>query len=208
MRPGGRIPECMRTFILVSLLLTAAALSCAETRHELALTLGRLASNDRGALTAGSGTGLQANYGIRLAANSTAGLYFESHFLASPHREVASTAPQAIRDFASLYVTPGLRVKFVPAARLSPWVAAGGGYGLFEHSRELQDGSPSTVARSQSHFVFHFGGGLDLRLNRFLSARFEVRDFFTASPLYNVPSVSGRQHNVVAGGGLILRWGE
>ena len=52
----------MRTTILITMLLIGAALSCAETRHELALTLGRVAANDRGAVKAGTGTALQANY--------------------------------------------------------------------------------------------------------------------------------------------------
>lgn len=198
----------MRTLVLISILLAGAALSCAQTRNELGLTLGRLISNDRGGLTAGAGTALQANYARRLAASSTAALYFETHFLASPLREVASANPAAIRDFASLYLVPGLRVKFAPARRVSPWASAGAGYGLYEHSRELQDGSPSTVARHRSRFAAQFGGGVDVKLFRFVNARFEVRDFYTASPLYNTSDASSRQHNIVFGGGLVLNWGE
>jgi len=42
---------------------------------------------------------------------------------------------------------------------------------------------------------------------RFLALRGEVRDFYTGTPDYNL-RITGRQHNVVAGAGLVLRWGE
>jgi len=41
---------------------------------------------------------------------------------------------------------------------------------------------------------------------RFVALRGEARDFYTGAPNYNVASVSGRQHNIVAMGALVLRW--
>ena len=39
-------------------------------------------------------------------------------------------------------------------------------------------------------------------------ARGEIRDFYTESPAHNLPGITGGQHNVVAGGGFVLKWGE
>ena len=51
-----------------------------------------------------------------------------------------------------------------------------------------------------------YGLGGDVRLTRFLALRMELRDFFTGTPAYNVPLRRTGQHNVVAGGGLVLRF--
>ncbi len=51
-----------------------------------------------------------------------------------------------------------------------------------------------------------FGGGADVRFWRFIALRGEIRDFFTGSPAYNALSITGGQHNVVAGGGFVLRF--
>jgi len=39
-----------------------------------------------------------------------------------------------------------------------------------------------------------------------VALRGEARDFYTGAPNYNVASVSGRPHNIVATGALVLRW--
>jgi len=53
--------------------------------------------------------------------------------------------------------------------------------------------------------AFYYGGGVDLKLWKFVGLRMEIRDFYTGSPSYNAGQIHGGQHNVVAGGGLILR---
>jgi hypothetical protein len=51
-----------------------------------------------------------------------------------------------------------------------------------------------------------FGGGADFPVWQWLGFRVEVRDFYTGSPSFNTP-ISGGQHNVVAGGGLVFTFG-
>jgi hypothetical protein len=99
--------------------------------------------------------------------------------------------------YASLYVTPGLRLKFFPNSRLSPWGAIGGGYALYEESAQLSDGQ-NTTSTFLNRGVFEYRGGLDYRLFRFIGLRGEVRDFFSGNPNLNT------QHNVVASGGIIV----
>jgi hypothetical protein len=195
-----------------AVLALALASSAFAQKHELGLTLGRNLPADRpyagGALQVEAGTAFQANYAIRLVEGGSASLYFETHFLASPLREVRAAAPGAIRDFASLYVTPGLRVKFAPQSRISPWVAAGGGWALYEHSVLDQSGRPAAAPRRVSHGAFQFGGGVDAPMGKFVSLRAEVRDFYTGSPSYSVSGLTGGQHNATAGGGIVLSFGR
>ena len=70
----------------------------------------------------------QVNYGRRFFTNNKVALYGEINFLASPLRNVSSSVTTATRDFSSLYLTPGIRAKFLPASRVSPYVLVGGGY--------------------------------------------------------------------------------
>jgi len=82
----------------------------------LAFGLGGLPSLSRSgapSLNAGPGTGLQVNYGRRFLDGNKLALYGEINFLASPLREVSSSVTSATQNFASLYVTPGLRLKEV-----------------------------------------------------------------------------------------------
>lgn len=180
--------------------------------QELGLTLGGLLKTDRtgpGAnLTLGAGTALEANYGIRIGGLRGAALFGEVQFLANPQRLVTSENRLASRDVATLFVTPGLRLKFFPRRTIAPYLAAGAGYALFEHSVNRLDGQPNGAPRTAAHGVFDFGGGADFKVWRFVSLRAEIRDFYSGSPSYNLPVTGSGQHNVVAGGGIVLRFGK
>ncbi|HBY59842.1 MAG TPA: hypothetical protein DEH78_08450 [Solibacterales bacterium] len=201
----------IRKTTIAVLLAAAAHAQDAAPRHELGLTLGTLRGGDRGtgaaALQLGSGTALQANYGVRVAGGSAAALYAEFHFLASPQRLVSSANAALTRDVATIYATPGLRVKFAPKARVSPYAVIGAGYALYEHSLLTLGGQPNGAPRLTHRGTAMFGGGVDVGVWRWLAIRGEVRDFYSGSPSYNTPAIRGGQHNVVAGGGFVLRFG-
>jgi opacity protein-like surface antigen len=99
-----------------------------------------------------------------------------------------------------------VRVKFVPEARMSPYVVAGGGYGLYEQSLFQIDGRSNPAPRFTHRGVFAFGGGVDFKVWRFLGARWEIRDFYSGNPSFNAATVSSGQHNVVVGGGFTLNF--
>jgi opacity protein-like surface antigen len=132
-------------------------------------------------------------------------LYGEINSLAIPLRDVSSSISTATHDFASLYLTPGLRLKFHPASRISPYAAIGGGYANYEQSTKLISGLPNPASRQLARGVFDFGAGVDVRVWRFIALRGEARDFYTGSPNYNVSAISGGQNNIVATGGFVLR---
>jgi len=202
-----------------SILLTLAAAGAAlaqETgwvpRHEIGLTLGGVLSQTRenGAarLELGSGLALQANYGYRFAGGPRAALFGEVHFLGNPLRDVSSENKTFTRDVATIFLTPGLRLKFNAAGRVSPYGAIGGGWAVFEQSTAQLSGTPNPASRLVNHGAFDYGAGVDVRVWRFAGLRGEVRDFYTGSPSYNTRLISGGQHNLVAGGGLVLKFGK
>src|SRR5439155_567199 len=81
----------------------------------------------------------------------------------------------------------------------------GCGYALYEQSAKLSNGQ-NTTNKFLNRGVFDFGGGLDYRLFRFLGLRGEVRDFVSGNPNLNVALSSSTQHNIVASGGISVRF--
>ncbi len=198
------------SFYLLMLALPAATFA---QKHELGLTLGGLLSQDRGTPPTDAhlsgGTALQANYGYRFWSNDRVALLGEVHFLANGQRKISSSNPAATRDVATAYVTPGIRVKFAPNAAVAPYFAIGGGYALYEQSFFQQNGAGNPAQRFLHRGAFDFGGGIDVKFWRWIGLRAEVRDFYTGSPAFNLPTgPRGGQHNVVAGGGFVLKWGQ
>jgi len=206
-RPG--LAVCLASGLMLAAY-PAASQEEHAPKHEVGLTLGSMLTTDLQApqnrIELGSGIAFQANYGYRFFEADQAALYGEVHLLASPQRLVASPVPTLTRDIATLYVTPGVRLKFFPRSALAPYVVAGGGYALYEQSLTRLDGQPNSVPRTINRGVFHFGGGVDLKLWRFVGLRAEFRDFYSGSPAYNSAAVSGGQHNLVASGGIVLKF--
>ncbi len=202
--------KAIRT-ILLFLAASTASLAQENTapKNELAFGLGGLPSvtrSDSPNLSLGPGLALQVNYARRVFDGEKVALYGEINFLASPLRDVSSSVTSATANVASLYVTPGIRLKVLPRSRVSPWVAVGGGYGEYEHSTTQLNGSPNSASRELSRGVFDFGAGVDVKVWRWVALRGEARDFFSGAPAYNVPTIAGGQNNVVALGAIVLRW--
>lgn len=180
--------------------------------QELTFSLGGIPSQSRvfqspaaGSAQISGDISLGVNYGHRLLGEKLAALYGEIEFVALPNRSLTAASAIVPRNYASLYVTPGFRLKFLPGARLSPWLAAGGGYALYEESAQLSNGQ-KTTNKFLNRGVFDFGGGVDYKLFRFLGLRGEVRDFLSGNPNLNVALSGSTQHNVVASGGISLRF--
>jgi hypothetical protein len=179
--------------------------------QELTFSLGGIPGQTR-SFQASSGTAqisadrsFGINYGRRFLDAKVAALYGEIEFVALPNRNVTAATTTVPQSYASLYLTPGLRLKFFPSSRLSPWAAIGGGYALYQQSAKLSNGQNDTN-KYLNRGVFDYGGGLDFRVFRFIGLRAEVRDFLSGNPDLNVKLNSSTQHNVVASGGVILRF--
>src|SRR6266404_7820919 len=172
------------------LLFTAVAVVCdaqdqAAPKNELAFGLGGLPAYSRSnlpKLDLGPGIGLQVNYGRRFFSARRVALYGEVDFLASPLRNVSSSVTSATRDIATLYITPGVRMKIFPTSRVSPYLAVGGGYADYQQSTFQLDGQINPASRQLSRGTFDLGGGFDVRVWRWIALRGEARDFFSGSP--------------------------
>jgi len=119
---------------------------------------------------------------------------------------ITTTSPStALNHMSTVFVTPSLKVKLLPASGLSPFVTAGGGWAHFA----LTHGSNSKAA-------VQYGGGIDFKVGPHLGLRGEVRDFVTGDPNFSLAGVitggltgssthSGlHRHNILAGGGVVL----
>ena len=103
---------------LTLLLVPALAAVCfaqEDSAHlnEIALGLGglpALSRSDTPRLDTGSGVAFQVNYGRRFFKDRKVAIYGEINALANPLRDDSSSIPTATHDFASLYITPGIRV--------------------------------------------------------------------------------------------------
>ena len=180
--------------------------------QELTFSLGGISGQARTLRGSPAGTAqiaadrtLGVNYGHHLAGARVAALYSEIEFVAIPNRGVTSATAVVAQNYASLYVTPGVRLKLFPRRRFSPWGAIGGGYALYEESNQLSNGQ-KTATRLLNRGVFTYSGGLDYRLFRSIGLRGEIRDFFSGNPNLNVALSSSTQHNIVASGGVILHF--
>jgi len=196
--------------LVVGLSIGIAAAQEVAPRHEIGLTLGGLFGAQRNGgstrLDLGSGVALQANYGYRFLGGERAALYGEVHFLANSLREVNSSDRTLTRDAATIFLTPGVRVKFFPNRGVAPYFAVGGGWAVYEQSTSTLNGSSNPASRLVNHAAFDYGGGVDFKFWRFVGLRGEIRDFYAGGPSYNTNAIRGGQHNVVAGGGLVLKF--
>jgi hypothetical protein len=190
--------------------------SAQSTEHlqsqELTFSLGGISGQTRTLSGSPIGTAqiaadrtLGVNYGHHLVGTRIAALYGEIEFVAIPNRGVTSATAVVAQNYASLYVTPGVRLKMFPHWRFSPWGAIGGGYALYEESNQLSNGQ-NTPNKFLNRGVFNYGGGVDYRLFRLIGLRGEVRDFLSGNPNLNAAPTSSTQPNVVASGGIILRF--
>jgi hypothetical protein len=93
------------------------------------------------------------------------------------------------KSYTSLFITPGLRVRLAPSFFLSPYVAAGLGYGRF--NRQLFGGGTS----ANSTFALDIGGGLDMKVLPHISLRGEIRDFNSGGIGIETLAL-GRQNNL------------
>jgi opacity protein-like surface antigen len=194
---------------LITLAFLAAANLAWAQKHELAFTLGSTTNDLKTALNVRttSGLALQVNYGYRFWSNDAVAVSGELHFLANPQRKVTG-APFLTRDFASLYLTPGIRVKLNPNGRIQPYGVIGGGYALYEQSTATVSGAVNPAPRHLTRGAFQYGGGVDIPVLKWIGIRGDVRDFYTGSPALNTPSGRIGVHNIVASGGFVLRFGK
>jgi hypothetical protein len=148
----------------------------------------------------GSGFVLEGSYARRLAHVPTISLYVELPIAAAFN--VSSELPSQIvqRDYDSLFIAPGFKLKLIPEAPISPFFTAGYGWARFR-----QDATATTPEFVTDTDVAQFGAGVDFKIAPYVGIRTEVRDYFSG-PLNFNGSFDDRQHNLAAVAGIALRF--
>jgi hypothetical protein len=157
-------------------------------------------------VTADSSFAFQIDYSYRLVNAKVAALYIDVPLTATPKSQFNTANAFFLRSYSSLFFTPGLKVKLLPEAPISPYVVAGVGFARLSPSDNRINGNPNEGDNPQTDDAFSFGGGIDLRANKFLSLRGEVRDFRTGTPQFRTNLFEKRQHNILVTGGIVLRF--
>ncbi len=200
----------LKKVLLIGVVLVLGSAALAQST-ELAVTVGGYIPRSPGApLTLAKAVAVQGNFAEKIFGVPLVSLYFELPVVAGFSTDVASTVNSAsvIRNYSSLFITPGLKLKLAPSFPISPYAVADVGWARFKGSSTLAGGTtnPNEVKNTN---VFAFGGGLDMKIAPFLSFRGEVRDFYSGLPSFSNLSLAmlkGRQHNIVPSGGLVLRF--
>lgn len=147
---------------------------------------------------------LEGALGVRLLNAHVVSLSAELPVAGIPSTKLTETVTSTVLDHIStVFITPGLRVKILPGAPISPWASIGGGWAHYS----LKDASVT-----QNKAALQYGGGLDFKTGLpLLGFRAEVRDFVTGNPDFGFSSLfstdSGlHHHNILVGGGIVLRF--
>jgi hypothetical protein len=208
---------CTAASLMASALYAQSVASDPIAKNEIGLVIGatetpsvELQSGDSVHLN--SSLALGAEYDRRLMGHRTA-LYAGVDFLASPFDVKVSYPPADVSpQYAYLFLTPHVRVKWNADGAWQPWLLFGGGYANFAPKQPRVSNVIVTGAGSTG--TLEFGGGLDTKPLLHLKvlkdlpigARLEVRDFYSGQPNYGVSTGSSMQNNVVFTGGLLLRF--
>ncbi len=185
--------------------------SAQAQRFELGLTVGGLKSGGHdlpttGTIKADTGFAYEANFAARLYNVHLAALYVEVPFAGTPKTGLTSSIPFSPSDYSSFFFTPGLKLKLLPVAPISPYGFVGAGIARFHSGSTLANGLPNFGDQSATRGAVDFGGGVDWKVFPFISVRGELRDFYSGTPRFNINVIGDKQHNVLISGGIVLRF--
>ncbi|MGC2695899.1 MAG: hypothetical protein WA738_08915 [Candidatus Angelobacter sp.] len=206
----------MKRFLILAVILCVSTFAAAQKADAAFVVGGSFVSDTTGtfllpgtpAATASIKTDhhifLEGALGVRLLNAHLVSLHAELPVAGIPSQPLAITGvPTTLDHLSTIFITPGLRLKILPVAPISPWVSIGGGWARY---------SLKTVGLTQNKGAIEYGGGLDFKTGLpLLGFRAEVRDFVTGDPNFGFTSIfntnSGlHHHNILAGGGIVLRF--
>jgi len=187
--------------------------SVSAQKHEFAFTSGGLKIGERGFdlpepgfIRFGTGFTYEIGYARRFFDAKLASLYFEAPLAGTPRTKVKTTNALSPDSYSSIFFTPGIKLKFLPGGKYSPFATVGIGFSHMRESDTTVDNQPNPNPDSETNGVFAFGFGLDVKVISRLSIRGEVRDFYAEWPPLNVRARNDRQHVALISGGVVLRF--
>jgi hypothetical protein len=190
---------------------TILAQQSEDARDEFAVSVGALSGGNpsvtsaAGPLSLGSGLALEANYAHKYRELKWGAIYWELNVLGDPFRHLSGFPVTATSEIRSLYATPGVRLQFAPQDRITPWLAAGGGYAFYDSSNVsltggTTGGGVSSTSGTVNTYAVDFGAGVDIVASKRYIVRGDVRGFYTGSPNYGVSTTSGLFVFAISGG--------
>jgi hypothetical protein len=193
--------------VLMMGLWSAEASAQTRGRYEAGLLVGWTRTSAEGqALAFDVSSTYQATFAWRLWQGGAASVFLEVPFLAAPALGVKTVSPGGAlpKEYASLYLTPGIRVAFRPDRTVSLFGAAGGGYARYSEGKHKLDNTDNPLQRDTNTSAIQLGAGVNLRGSSWLGLRGEVRDLYTGPRNFSVPTPGERVHNIIASVGIIL----
>ena len=179
----------------------------AQNRFDIGLLLGSTRTTDEGSiLQFDRGTTYQATFAWPVWRSGATELSVEVPFIASPAFTIVPPQDSVPLEYASLYLTPGIRVTVLPRAQVSFFGAIGGGYARYSESRVKADRSPNPDQRDTNAGAIQFGGGVNVRGFGWLGFRGELRDIYTGARNFSLVTPGPRVHNVIGSCGLVVRF--
>jgi len=196
-----------RLISMLLLLCGCTTPAAADTWFDVGLLLGSTkATNEAPVLQFDRGTTYQVTLGWDLWERGPVRLSVDVPFIASPAFTVTTAGASVPLEYASLYLTPGVRVTALPRGRVSIFGALGAGYARYSESKLRADRSRNAMQRDTNAAAVAFGGGVDVRGFGWLGFRAEVRDVYTGPRNFSLSTPGDRVHNVVASGGFVVRF--
>jgi len=196
-----------QAILMTVLLMSGAASAGAQTRFDVGLLLGSTRATDEGTvLSFERGTTYQATFAWDVWRGDSTKLSIEVPFIASPAFTVLTPGGSLPLEYASLYLTPAARITVFSTSPVSIFGSIGGGYARYSESKLRADRSPNPAQRDTNTGALELGGGVDVRGFGWLGFRGEVRDIYTGARNFSIPTPAPKVHNVVASGGLVVRF--
>jgi opacity protein-like surface antigen len=188
-----------------------------DEKQEFGLSVGEVSGGNPNASTAtvpaslafNAGVAVEANYAHKVRDHKFGTVYWELEALGSPLRYVTGVPATASHEMHSVFVTPGVKLQFLPKDVWSPWIAGGGGYAFYDSSSQsiggtVTGGGASSTGGTKSTYAVDFGGGVDFAAAKRLVLRGAIRGFYTGNPNFGVPT-SGGLFNFVISAGIVWR---
>lgn len=198
--------------LLVVILFIGADAAFAQ-KHEIGFISGGLRVGEKeialpspGLVRFGTGFTYQVSYSQRFLDGRVAALYFELPLTGTPRTSVKTSNVLSPRSYSSLFITPGIKLKLLPAGKYSPYAAIGAGYARFNESSTRIDNQPNEGERGTNRGVFDYGFGLDAKVFPYVSLRGELRYLVTGTPKLNADLLEERRYNTFIAGGIVVRF--
>ena len=196
----------LRAMFVLSVFLVARSVA-ADDRFDVGLLLGATtASNEGAVLQFDRALTYQATFGWRFWEGDRVALSVEVPFLALPAFAIATPDGSLPKEYASLYLTPGVRVTLPIRGPVSVFGAMGAGYARYSESRLRRDSTSNPSQQDTNAGAVQVGGAVNVRGWSWLGFRGEVRDVYTGARRFSIATPHGAVHNFVTSGGLELRF--